>query len=83
MKPKISRESRKHKKYLTELTETVAMFLTALDIEMKKPSTHDRGKRIAKISNALDMKNSAAMYFGLDYGWKKIGNIKKKLMEKK
>lgn len=67
-----------YKKYLKELTETVARALNAIDIEMKKPSTVQRGRNIAKICNALEMANDGAMHFGLKYGWKKIDNIKNK-----
>lgn len=66
-----------YKKYLKELTETVALALTAIDIEMRKPSTHQRGSNIAKICNFLEMANDRTMHFGLGYGWKKMGNIKK------
>jgi len=69
-----------HKKYLKDLTETVAVCLSALDHVMKGPSTVERGKTIAKISNHLDMGNDAAMHFGLGYGFKKIANIKKRLI---
>ncbi len=68
---------KEYKKHLISLTKTVAQFLTAFDIIMKEKSTALRGKKLAKICNALDMSNDSAMHFGLDYGWKKIKNIKK------
>ncbi len=66
-----------HKKYLISLTKTVAQCLLALDAIMKEDSTVERGKKIAKIGNVLDMANDLAMYHGLNYGWRKINNIKK------
>ena len=68
-----------HKKYLMLLTKSVAQSLSRLDCIMKEESTFERGKKIAKLSNTLDMKNDEAMRFGLDYGWRKINNIKKQL----
>jgi len=55
----------KHKKYLLTLTATVARCVDMLDAEMKNPSTPERGRVIAKISNALEMANDQAWYFGL------------------
>jgi len=67
-----------HKKQLISLTKTVAQFIAALDRVMKEESTVERGKKIAKLNNALELENDKAMYFGLGYGWRKIGNIKKR-----
>jgi len=65
-----------YKKELIKLTEIVAKTLTAIDAEMKNPSTVERGKRIAKICNQLEMTNDSVMRFGLGYGWKKISSLK-------
>lgn len=70
-------EKSKYKKTLAELTKTVAQALTLIDVEMRKPSTLQRGKNIARICNVLEMANDSAMYSVLNYGWTKIGNIKK------
>jgi len=72
------REYLKYKKYLTSLTADVCKCLRLIDMEMKTPSSVDRGKRIAQICNALEMQNDQAMYFGLRFGFRKIANIKKK-----
>ena len=55
----------KERKYLGVLTKTVQMFLRAHDALMRQPSTVERGKRIARLSNALEMANDRARYFGL------------------
>jgi len=65
------------KQYLKELTEKVARFLAGLDILMKEPSSCERGKKIARLCNYLDMANDSAM-LNMGYGWKKINNIKKR-----
>ena len=67
----------RYKKELEQLTKKVAQFLTALDEVMKEPSTAKRGKRVAKISNWLEMANDRKMHFGLGYEFKKINRIKK------
>lgn len=59
------RELRKLRKYLTELTIAVSNHLSALDKEMRQPSDAARGKRIAALSNNLEMANDSARYFGL------------------
>jgi hypothetical protein len=58
-------EIRKYRNSLVAITDAVRLFLTALDGEMKKPSTLDRGKRIAALANQLEMANDNARYFGL------------------
>lgn len=59
------RKARELKKHLTDLTAVVTQCLAAYDAEMCKPSTPDRGGRIAKISNALNLQNDIARRFGL------------------
>jgi hypothetical protein len=58
-------ELRNSKKHLTALTNSVATCLRAMDEEMAKPSSPERGSRIAKISNALNLQNDIARRFGL------------------
>lgn len=62
--PKV-REARELKKHLRDLTNTVTQCLAAYDAEMAKPSSPERGGRIAKISNALNLQNDIARRFGL------------------
>ena len=66
-----SREARAKKRYLKELSEAVTAFLVALDVEMGKPSSEGRGKRIAALSNGLDMANDEVRYFALGVNWRK------------
>lgn len=65
------KDARRFKKYLVQLTKDVQICLKAIDIEMRKPSTVERGKNIAKICNALEMQNDKARYFGLEIDFRK------------
>jgi hypothetical protein len=58
-------KEREYKKALKELTQFVDTFLGALDAEMKKPSTEDRGRRVAMLSNKLEMGNDHVRHFTL------------------
>lgn len=40
---------------LRALVRATEAFIDALDVEMRKPSTVDRGRRIAALSNALEL----------------------------
>lgn len=62
---KPARELRHVKKYLRDLTQAVTATITALDEEMKKPSTGTRGGRIAEIVGRLEFSNDCAKRFGL------------------
>lgn len=59
----------KYEKTLRSLVNDCQMFLRWLDAEMVKPSSHERGKRIAQATNAFNMQVDAARYFtlGVDY----------------
>jgi len=67
----IKKQSREYKKYLKELTEAVTRALNALDIEMRQPSSPERGKRIGQICNSLNYSNDMALHFGLGLPLKK------------
>ena len=67
----------KEKQALKKLTEIVAVFLSGLDSEMKKPESAERGVKIAKLCNALDFANDSTMHFDLGYSFKKIKKMKK------
>ncbi len=56
---------KKVNKYLKDLVKAVTIFLGSLDAEMIQPSTLERGKNIAKISNYLEMEKDRARHFGL------------------
>lgn len=57
--------TRERTKYLTLLCHNIDEFLSWMDMEMKKPSSHERGSRIATACNALDLVNQRAKLFGL------------------
>lgn len=59
------RDTRELRKYLTVLATTTQRAIAALDAEMLKPHSNERGKRIAEVTNALEMQNDMAMRFGL------------------
>ena len=56
---------RELKKYLKQLTEVVDKVIDALDGEMNMSSSADRGKRIARLINRLELANDNAKHFGL------------------
>jgi hypothetical protein len=58
------RQTRRLERKAKDLANSIIVFLHLLDEEMKKPSTVERGRRIAKMSNWLDSKNDS-MRFGL------------------
>lgn len=68
---KYKREIRNLKKHLKELTTTVRRCIDALDAELQKPSSVERGSRIAAITNALELANDSARHFGLGEPLKK------------
>ena len=59
-------EDRQLKKHLVELTTAVRTYLALLDKTMQQQAgTAERGRAIAKLSNALELENDRARYFGL------------------
>jgi len=66
-----AKQAKEYKKHLTELTNAVLIALKAIDEEMDKPSSNERGKRIAKICNELDMANDSARFFALGVDYRK------------
>ncbi len=56
----------KYLRALKALTRDVRAFLLLLDGEMKKPSTVERGKKIAALSNALELANDKVRRFTLN-----------------
>lgn len=59
------RRVRDLKRHLTALTTITLTFLEGLDAVMREPSSPDRGAKVAKLSNFLDMANDRARYHGL------------------
>lgn len=76
------REARKFKKHLKELTTTVSEYVARIDVLMEQPSTPERGKEIAKLSNALEYANDQARYFGLGIDYRKDAKYKEALERK-
>lgn len=68
------RQARKCRKELKHLTDQVQAFIILVDHEMKKPSTSERGSRIADLCNKLQMQNDVARRFtlGLDWNGRKL-----------
>lgn len=65
------REESKYRRALVDLTVAVAKHLKALDDEMKKPSSPERGRRIARLAGNLEMANDRVRYFALGIDWRK------------
>lgn len=61
----------KSKEYraLEGFVKSVEIFLVALDIEMKKPSDFERGRRVAQLSNALELAKDRIRFneLGIDF----------------
>ena len=55
---------------LRAYTEFVCKWLKALDGQILLPSTVERGRRIAKLSNMLEEANSGIRYFTLDIDYR-------------
>lgn len=56
------RELRKHLRDLVEVAERV---VRAIDAEMRRPPSPERGARIAQCTNALELQKDMAERFGL------------------
>lgn len=86
-KPKIApddaagwrREARKLRKALERSTNNALVFGARLDAIMKLPSTPERGSKIAKLMNELDMANDGIRFdeLGVDYRTDKKAVIEK------
>ena len=79
----MDKEARKYKKALVELTEKVARVIVEFDKEASKPQSVERGKRLAKIMTFLELSNDSAMHFDLGWGFKKIANLKQRIVKGK
>ena len=67
---RLRKESREYKKHLKQLADATQIFITGLDAVMKEPSTVERGKEIALLSNNLDYAKDIAKHFGLGIPFK-------------
>lgn len=61
----MERAASHYRRELVKLTEGVTEFLAILDVLMRQPSTQERGKKIAKLSNAMEMLNDRIRYGAL------------------
>jgi hypothetical protein len=59
------KDHRKMLKVFNNLSDGVKTFLAVLDEEMKKPSSYERGVRIAKLCNEMEMFNDRIRMFTL------------------
>lgn len=59
------RELRTVKSHLQSLTQTVSMFLDAIDKVMVLPASKVKGQKIAQLCNHLELRNDMAKHFGL------------------
>jgi hypothetical protein len=64
----------KYEKALRELVASNQQFMRWLDAEMVKPSTPERGGRIAKALNALNMQVDSIRFFTLGVNWRRDKN---------
>ena len=58
------------RKHLTDLTTAVRNYLVSIDQAMRRPESKERGQEIARLSNALEMANDRARFFGLDIDYR-------------
>jgi len=65
------------RKALKDLAYAVALAIRQIDAEMNLPSTPDRGRKIASITNQLELQNDKSLHFDLGYSFKKITAIKR------
>lgn len=61
----LKRDVRELRRYLRSMVVSSKNAIAMLDAEMKKPSDMDRGKRIARITNGLELATDMALRFGL------------------
>ena len=58
------------RKHLVDLTTAVRNYLVSIDAVMALPESKERGQEIARLSNALEMANDRARFFGLDIDYR-------------
>jgi hypothetical protein len=61
----VTATERKLRRYLRDLVKASRNAVEALDQEMQNPSTYERGKRVAQITNHLEYLIDSADHFGL------------------
>lgn len=73
---RLKRDNRKLKESLKSISAAICHHVAALDIEMEKPSTFNRGRRIAALRNNLELQNDSFLHSILGYSFPKIARIK-------
>jgi len=58
-------EAKHFKRHLKTLTDAVTQIVAGFDAIAKEPESPERGKKLAKLVNLLEMQNDSARYFGL------------------
>jgi hypothetical protein len=71
----MNKSTTEYKKALKRLTVAVIVFSNEMDKEMLKPSTAERGRRIAGWMNLLTIENQVAMRYTFGYSFKKIKKL--------
>lgn len=74
---------RRRMRLIRDLVETAEAVITALDLEMQKPSDVERGRRVALICNTLELAKDRAKHFGLGLSLDKPAKGLEKKAEKK
>jgi len=81
------KEIRRLKKHLQDLTDSVLLYIAAVDAEVGPDETilSGQSKRLAQLTNALEIQNDRARYFGLNVDHRKDdkGKVIKKLLKRK
>ena len=71
MAKKPLKDAKTYRAALVGLTNNVRAFLQLLDRTMKEKESNERGKKIAALSNELEMANDRVRFFTLDVDWRK------------
>lgn len=80
---RLRRENRELKKYFGNFAVVIANTISAVDHAMKSPSTEMRGQTIAAVLSTLEYTNDSLMHFALQYDFRKVNKIKKRLEARK
>lgn len=67
------KEAKRYANALKLLCAEVRVYLAHMDVVMTKPQTPERGREIARLSNALEMVNDQTRYFVLGVDYRKEG----------
>lgn len=74
---------RKLTKALDNMTEQAMLFSCVLDLAMRRDESVNRGKKIAKLINGLDMVTSHHRHFDLHIPFEKDNRMRTNKLEKK